>query len=181
MRIRIPSPCRIRQRLVPALAVPGLAGALALPAAAAHATTRPEDRSTPPPNVTFPVALSANPVDARSYAGGHQLAPRSTPPAAPWSRPRPLAPCGSAPMCAGRARPGQGVHHQYRLTTFYAYLDRIDVTDDQIVQAGQPLGMVGDLGRGKRCQLGFQVRNDAGNTIYNPSGSSTSTSASSPR
>ena len=58
---------------------------------------------------------------------------------------------------------------RYRLTTYYAYLGRVDVSDDQIVQAGQPLGIVGDVGEARRCQLGFQVRNDAGRTVYNPS------------
>ncbi len=58
---------------------------------------------------------------------------------------------------------------KYRLTTYYAYLGRVDVSDDQIVQAGQPLGIVGDEGQATRCQLGFQVRNDAGRTVYDPS------------
>ncbi len=73
MRTRIPSPRRTRLRLAGTLAVAGVVGALVLPAAAAQATRLPEDRSTPPPNVTFPVALSANPVDARSYVAGRHL------------------------------------------------------------------------------------------------------------
>jgi hypothetical protein len=56
-----------------------------------------------------------------------------------------------------------------RLTTWYAYLQDVTVTDGQIVQAGQALGTVGDGGGATACELGFQVRNDAGATIRNPS------------
>ena len=73
MRTRIPSPRRPRLRLVQTLAVSVVAGALVLPAAAAHAIRLPEDRPTSPPNVTFPVALSANPVDARTYVSDRHL------------------------------------------------------------------------------------------------------------
>ena len=73
MRTRILFPRRTRLRLRRTLAVAGVVGALVLPAAAAQATVLPEDRSTTPPNVTFPVALSANPVDARTYVSGRHL------------------------------------------------------------------------------------------------------------
>ena len=170
MRTRISSPRRPSLRVVRALAVAGVAGALVLPAVAAQATTLPEDRSTPPPNVTFPVALSANPVDTRSYDSGRHLGTEIN------------AACGTVVKAAtpGTVRVRTDVAWagkalvkvyttKYRLTSFYAYLNRIDVTDNQIVQAGQPLGTVGDQGDAARCQLGFQVRNDAGRTVYNPS------------
>ncbi len=170
MRTRISFPRRTPQRLVRGLAVLGLASALALPAVA-QATTPPEDRSTPPPNVTFPVALSANPVDAHTYVSGRHLGTEIN--AACGTVVKATTP-GTVRIRTDQRWAGKALVKvfttQYRLTTYYAYLDRIDVSDNQIVQAGQPIGTVGDLGDAKRCQLGFQVRNDAGRTIYNPSG-----------
>ena len=170
MRTRIPSPRRPRLRLVQTLAVSVVAGALVLPAAAAHAIRLPEDRPTSPPNVTFPVALSANPVDTRSYVARRH--PGTEINAACGSVVRAATP-GTVRIRTDARWAGRSLVKvfttRYRLTTYYAYLRRVDVGDDQIVQAGQPLGIVGDEGRAKRCQLGFQVRNDAGRTVYNPS------------
>ena len=147
-----------------------VAGALVLPAAAAHAIRLPEDRPTPPPNVTFPVALSANPVDTRSYVARRH--PGTEINAACGSVVRAATP-GTVRIRTDARWAGKSLVKvyttKYRLTTYYAYLRRVDVGDDQIVQAGQPLGIVGDAGEAKRCQLGFQVRNDAGRTVYNPS------------
>jgi endonuclease/exonuclease/phosphatase family metal-dependent hydrolase len=170
MRTSISFPRRIRVRLFRTLAVAGVVGALVLPGAAAQATTLPEDRSTPPPNVTFPVDLSANPVDARTYVADRHLGTDIK--AACGTVVRAATP-GTVRIRTDATWAGKAwvkvYTSKYRLTTYYAYLGRIDVSDDQIVQAGQPLGVVGDAGEATRCQLGFQVRNDAGRTVYNPS------------
>src|SRR3954452_22724764 len=70
MRTPIPSPRLPRLRLVQTLAAAVVAGALVLPAAAAHAIGLPEDRPTSPPSVKFPVAPSPTPGDPRSYVAG---------------------------------------------------------------------------------------------------------------
>jgi hypothetical protein len=61
------------------------------------------------------------------------------------------------------------VTSQGRLTTWYGFMRKATVSDYQLVQAGQQLGEVGDLGNAKGCQLHLEVRDNSGRTLRNPS------------
>ena len=67
----------------------------------------------------------------------------------------------------GRAVAGQGRHRTQTLTTWYAHLRSIDVTDGQVVGAGEHIGEAGDLGNATGCHLHFEVHLHNG-TIYGP-------------
>lgn len=54
-----------------------------------------------------------------------------------------------------------------RLTTWYAHMQRVDVTPGQQVEAGQRIGEVGALGNATGCHLHFEVHL-AGGSIYGP-------------
>jgi len=176
MRTRNLALISTRQRVVRAAVGVALAGALSIPAitlgpgASAAGGSLPEDRVVPPPNVTFPVAPSAGPSDARTFVSGRH------------DRTEINAPCGTAVLAAHPGTVRVRTDEQwsgkvlvkvyttlYHLTTWYAFMDRADVADGQIVQAGQPLGVVGDEGKATRCQLGFKLVENAGRTIRNPS------------
>ena len=52
-----------------------------------------------------------------------------------------------------------------RLTTWYAHMEALDVTDGASVRAGQPIGLVGAEGNATGCHLHFEVH-PSGGTIY---------------
>lgn len=51
------------------------------------------------------------------------------------------------------------------LTTWYAHLQQVDVADGDQVQAGQPIGQVGQEGNATGCHLHFEVH-PSGGSIY---------------
>jgi hypothetical protein len=52
------------------------------------------------------------------------------------------------------------IDHGGGVETLYAHLSRVDVTDGQTVSAGDPVGLVGDLGNTTGPHLHFEVRLD---------------------
>jgi len=132
---------------------------------AAHAMKAPEDRDVVAPNVFYPaVARKAHDLRTSGKRPGTEIKAR----------------CGSKVVAA---TPGTAlvvsseksgpylvkvVTTAGRLTTFYGYMRSASVTSGQIVQAGQEIGRVGDLGAARFCSLYFAVNNNTGRGV-NPS------------
>lgn len=70
----------------------------------------------------------------------------------PWSGPR---------LVQVQTAPG-------RLTTWYAHMQAITVTDQQWVEAGQQIGSVGQLGNSTGCHLHFEVHPRGGGIYEDP-------------
>ncbi|MGO4256010.1 peptidoglycan DD-metalloendopeptidase family protein [Marmoricola sp. RAF53] len=149
-------------------ALTGLA-ALAVPAlvhAGADASTPPASKRTAyAPNVMFPVAGGRG-VDLRTSGKrpGTEI----------------KAGCGSTVRAAtaGTAvvtsSPTAGpnlvrvVTSFGRLVTWYGFMQKATVTNGQVIQAGQPIGVVGHAGIARMCSLYFAVTSNSGATTYNP-------------
>jgi hypothetical protein len=150
-----------------AVAAAGLlaTGLLATPllvAAPAEAQLPPQDRKVAPPNVTFP-ALARRAYDLKTSGRrpGTEI----------------KAGCGTKVVAAtpGTAivssSPKSGpylvtiVTTQGRLTTYYGYMKSASVTTGQLVQAGQQIGRVGNLGAARFCSLYFAVKGNAGEKV----------------
>ncbi len=133
--------------------------------APAHAKKAPQDRDSVAPQVFFPaVARKAHDLKTSGKRPGTEI----------------KAHCGSKVVAA---TPGTAVvvasqkSGPYlvkvvttvgRLTTFYGFMRSASVTSGQIVQAGQEIGRVGDLGVARFCSLYFAVNNNRGRGV-NPS------------
>lgn len=115
-------------------------------------------RKTSAPNVSYPVPSSSGPKDLRTFRpGGH----RGT---------EILATCNStirslnpgtvelidSPYSGGRMVAVATT--KGRLTSYYAFMNKVSVNNGQIVSAGQALGLVGDQGAAKGCMLHVEVR-----------------------
>lgn len=55
-----------------------------------------------------------------------------------------------------------------QLSTWYAHMSRVLVTDGAVVSAGQQIGEVGDRGNSTGCHLHFEVHPRGGSTYENP-------------
>ncbi|MGI9156505.1 MAG: peptidoglycan DD-metalloendopeptidase family protein [Marmoricola sp.] len=155
--------------LTPVLVAGSSSGAPSVlgPVSAASRTVSAASRVSLPPNVTYPIAATARPQDLRTYTsrthGTDIAAPCGTPVLASFP--------GTAHVLSGHKWSGPVLVKvdttSGRLTSWYGYLDSASVTNHQIVQAGQPLGEVGQQGNATGCELHFEVRTDNGGTIYN--------------
>jgi endonuclease/exonuclease/phosphatase family metal-dependent hydrolase len=133
--------------------------------APAQAMKAPEDRDAVAPNVFFPaVARKAHDLQTSGKRPGTEI----------------KAHCGSRVVAA---TPGMAVVSSStrggpslvkvitslgRLTTFYGYMSSASVVTGQVIQAGQEIGRVGDLGAARFCSLYFAVNNNTGRGV-NPS------------
>lgn len=139
--------------------------------AASAGTTAASTRASTPPNVTYPIAAKAKPQDLRSYRG---TAHHGTEIEAPCGTPVLAAHPGTVRITTAEKWSGTRLVRVYttagRLTTWYGFMRSAAVTDGQIVQAGQQIGEVGAEGVAKGCELHFEVRNDHGKTLRNPTG-----------
>jgi hypothetical protein len=155
---------RLGAALVGVLATALVASPL-IAVAPAQAMKAPEDRGSVAPNVFFPAkARKAHDLQTSGKRPGTEIKAR----------------CGSKVLAATpgyalvSSSPKSGpylvriVTTAGRLTTFYGYMRSASVTTGQIVQAGQEIGRVGDLGAAKRCSLYFAINNNK-NKGVNPS------------
>lgn len=55
-----------------------------------------------------------------------------------------------------------------RIVTWYGFMQKATVTNGQVIQAGQPIGVVGHAGIARMCSLYFAVTSNSGKTTYNP-------------
>jgi hypothetical protein len=131
----------------------------------ASAMKAPQDRDVAAPNVFFPAAArKAHDLKTSGKRPGTEI----------------KAKCGSRVVAA---TPGMAVvttskrggpylvkvvTSTGRLTTFYGYMRSASVVSGQILQAGQEIGRVGDLGAARVCSLYFAVNNNNGRGV-NPS------------
>ena len=139
--------------------------ATALVAAPAHAQRAAEDRPSAAPNVFFPAAAKrAHDLRTSGKRPGTEIKAKC------GSRVLAATP-GVAVVTSSRASGPylvKIVTTSGRLTTFYGYMQSALVTQGQIVQAGQTIGRVGDLGKARFCSLYFAVNNNKGVAV-NPS------------
>jgi hypothetical protein len=180
MRSPGPATPALRRGAVRALSLAGAVTALLTPALIAGSTSAAPgamvaqtlapagSRASTPPNVTYPIAPKAKPQDVRSFRGA---AHHGTEIEAPCGTPVVAAHPGTVRITAEKWS-GKMLVRVYttrgRLTTWYGFMRSAEVTDGQIVQAGQPIGEVGNEGQAIGCELHFEVRNDNGRTLRNP-------------
>ena len=139
----------------------------ALSLSSASRTVPLEQRVSEAPNVFFPV-LSKYAKDLKTFGKrpGTEI----------------KAPCGAAVRAATAgtvilsASPTSGpnlvrvVTSKGKLVSYYGYMRKAQVTNGQVVAAGQQLGNVGNLGIAKRCSLYFALTNGISGVIkLNPS------------
>jgi len=171
-----------RRRAVRALSLTGALTALVTPVLVASASSGapavvvPKAQTAPavtrvslPPNVTYPIAANAGPKDLRTFRGTSH---RGTEIKAPCGTPVVATYPGRVRVLSTEKWSGPVLVKVFttvgRLTTWYGFMSKADVTDGQIVQAGQPIGTVGQQGNARGCELHLEVRNDLGKTLRNP-------------
>jgi hypothetical protein len=179
MRSPSPVPPNRRRRVVRALSMTGAIAAMLSPVLIAGASsgaavttqtqTPAATRTSVPPNVTYPLAKGTALTDLKTFRGA---AHHGTEIKAPCGTPVRAMHPGTARVLTDQKWSGQVLVKVYttwgRLTTWYGFMRKATVTDNQIVQAGQQLGEVGDLGNAKGCQLHLEVRGDHGKILRNP-------------
>ena len=114
--------------------------------------------------VTMPIAASAQFTDQHNfgYSGGHWARGHTgTDLSAPCGTPVRAASAGTVNIERDQSWAGpwlvQVSTGEGRLTTWYAHMQSVDVTDGQLVRAGQQIGEVGSLGNSTGCHLHFEV------------------------
>ncbi len=133
------------------------AGVIALPAltatpVAAKKAPPPQKRAVSAPNITWPVGGGGG-KDLRTSRRGTEIKAR----------------CGRVvraihPGVATLSSSPSSGPHRVRIATqtgglvsWYGYMSRADVVDGQLIQAGQPIGKVGKMGKAKQCSLYVSV------------------------
>lgn len=125
-----------------------------------------EDRPSVAPNVMFPV-IAKRAHDLRT-SGRHP----GTEIKAKCGKPVRAATPGTAVVTASKTSGPALVRivtSNGRLTTWYGYMPYSAVKTGQIIQAGQRIGVVGNLGKARMCSLYFAVTGQNGAKTYNPS------------
>src|SRR4051812_21950356 len=155
---------RLAAAVTGALATALLATPL-IAAAPAQAMKAPEDRDSVAPEVFYPaVARKAHDLNTSGKRPGTEIKARC------GSRVVAATPGTAVVVASEKSGPHlvKIVTTVGRLTTFYGYMQSASVTTGQIVQAGQEVGRVGDLGAARFCSLYFAVNNNVGRGV-NPS------------
>jgi endonuclease/exonuclease/phosphatase family metal-dependent hydrolase len=157
--------------IVRALAGSLTLGVLLAPAlvagAAAAGTQDPKLRTVSPPNVFYPLTGTKAVQDRRTYSRRHRATDiKANCNATVWaSHP------GVAQVLSSRAWKGKVVVRvvsgQAGLVSQYAFLTRASVTNGQLIQSGQALGILGANPSSKVCALRFSVSGRG--TAVNPS------------
>ncbi len=122
--------------------------------------------------IVMPLAASANFADLHNYgsSGGHWARGHTgTDLSAPCGTPVRAAMAGTVVVETDQAWAGTWLVEvstgRGRLTTWYAHMQALDVSDGELVRVGQQIGEVGDRGNSTGCHLHFEVH-PRGGTIY---------------
>ena len=152
--------------LTAALALtPALAGGAAQ-AKARKKSNAPQFRSVSAPNTFYPVVGSKRVKDLRTYSGSHRGTDISTSCGATVRASTPgTAQIATNPKWGGRVLVRVVTNHN-GLVTSYGWIWRASVTNGQIVQAGQSLGVLAGNPFTKRCTLYYSV--SGGGRTVNP-------------
>ena len=173
------------QRIIVADPATGVAGVQPLPAhflGVRRATlTTPTDNPQPPsggecgPATPIPTVDGSGPLRLPMAAGSYHLSAGFGEGGGLWSSGEHTGQDFAAPIGTPVAAAGSGtvtvehpswagnlvrIDHGGGVETLYAHLSRVDVTSGQTVQAGDPVGLVGDLGNTTGPHLHFEVRLD---------------------
>jgi hypothetical protein len=125
-----------------------------------------EDRPSTAPNVMFPViAKKAHDLRTSGRRPGTEIKARC-------GKPVRAATPGTAVVTTSKTSGPALVRivtSNGRLTTWYGFMPYAAVQTGQIIQAGQRIGVVGNLGKARMCSLYFAVTGQDGAKTYNPS------------
>lgn len=143
----------------------GLLSTPIITAAPVSAQRAPEDRTSTPPNVYFPVAgKNVHDLKNSGKRPGTEIKARC------GNKVRAAHP-GVAVVTSSKAS-GPNlvgvVTTPGRLTTWYGYMKKALVTSGQVIQSGQVIGRVGHEGKAQFCSLYFAVNGNTGKSV-NPS------------
>ncbi|MGY2873434.1 endonuclease/exonuclease/phosphatase family metal-dependent hydrolase [Marmoricola sp. URHA0025 HA25] len=143
----------------------GLLSAPIISSGPASAQRAPEDRTSTPPNVYFPVAgKNVHDLKNSGQRPGTEIKARC------GNRVRAAHPGVAIVTSSKTSGPNLvGIATSAgRLTTWYGYMKKSLVTSGQLIQAGQVIGRVGKEGKAPFCALYFAVRGNDGKNV-NPS------------
>ncbi|NYD42880.1 peptidoglycan DD-metalloendopeptidase family protein [Nocardioides panaciterrulae] len=173
------------QRIIVADPATGVAGVQPLPAhflGVRRATlASPTDNPQPPsggvcgPATPIPVVDGSGPLSLPMAAGSYRISAGFGDGGGLWSSGAHTGQDFAAPIGTPVAAAGPGtvtvehpswagnlvrIDHGGGVETLYAHLSRVDVTTGQTIEAGDPVGLVGDLGNTTGPHLHFEVRLD---------------------